>query len=85
MDADPTMDENSEASGGVDATRRRSAELFTQLRDDTARAERGDGQDGNGNRQAPVEGHGRLLATMAWKSKRDVASRPLDATKAPSS
>jgi RNA polymerase sigma-B factor len=36
MDADPTKDENSEASGGVEATRRRSAELFSQLRDDTA-------------------------------------------------
>ena len=35
MSGDPTKDEHSDASGGVEATRRRSAELFEQLRDDT--------------------------------------------------
>ena len=33
MDADPTKDEHSEASGGIEATRRRSAEFFASLRD----------------------------------------------------
>jgi RNA polymerase sigma-B factor len=36
MAGDPTMDEYSDASAGVDATRRRSAELFAQLREDSA-------------------------------------------------
>jgi RNA polymerase sigma-B factor len=36
MDADPTKDEHSETSGGMEATRRRSAELFAQLREDAA-------------------------------------------------
>jgi RNA polymerase sigma-B factor len=36
MAADPTKDEYSDASGGIEATRRRSAELFAQLRDDAA-------------------------------------------------
>jgi RNA polymerase sigma-B factor len=36
MAEDPTKDEYSEASGGIEATRRRSAELFAQLRDDSA-------------------------------------------------
>jgi len=38
MSGDPTKDEYSEASGGVEATRRRSAELFAQLRDPSATA-----------------------------------------------
>src|SRR6188472_652112 len=36
MSGDPTKDEDSDASGGVEVTRRRSAELFAQLRDDSA-------------------------------------------------
>src|SRR3954449_10568854 len=36
MDGDPTKDEYSDAFGGVEVTRRRSAELFVQLRDQTA-------------------------------------------------
>jgi RNA polymerase sigma-B factor len=36
MDEDPTKDEYSDASGRVEATRQRSAELFTELRDDGA-------------------------------------------------
>src|SRR3954462_2448085 len=36
MSGDPTKDENSDASGGVEATRRRSAELFAALRNDSA-------------------------------------------------
>jgi RNA polymerase sigma-B factor len=36
MAGDPTKDEYSDASGGVEVTRRRSAELFAQLRDETA-------------------------------------------------
>ena len=36
MDGDPNKDEYSDTSGGVEATRRRSAELFHQLRDDAA-------------------------------------------------
>ena len=36
MSGDPTKDDASDASGGVEATRRRSAELFEQLRDDAA-------------------------------------------------
>ena len=36
MAADPTKDDHSDASGAVDATRRRSAELFTELREDLA-------------------------------------------------
>ena len=36
MFGDPTKDEDSAASGGVEATRRRSAELFAALRDDSA-------------------------------------------------
>ena len=36
MSDDPTKDEPSEPSGGIEATRRRSAELFAQLRDDAA-------------------------------------------------
>src|SRR3954449_10807451 len=36
MDGDPTKDEYSDAFGGVEVTRRRSAELFAQLRDETA-------------------------------------------------
>jgi RNA polymerase sigma-B factor len=36
MSGDPTKDEYSDASGGVEATRRRSAELFAQLREDSA-------------------------------------------------
>jgi RNA polymerase sigma-B factor len=36
MDTGPTKDEYSEASGGVEATRRRSAELFSRLRDEAA-------------------------------------------------
>jgi RNA polymerase sigma-B factor len=35
MADDPTKDEYSDASGGIEATRRRSAELFAQLRDDS--------------------------------------------------
>ena len=35
MSGDPTKDDASDASGGLEATRRRSAELFAQLRDDT--------------------------------------------------
>ncbi len=38
----PTKDELSEASGGVEATRRKSAELFMQLRDDSASGPSGD-------------------------------------------
>jgi RNA polymerase sigma-B factor len=36
MDEDPTKDEYSDTSGRVEATRQRSAELFTELRDDGA-------------------------------------------------
>src|SRR3954465_9939995 len=36
MSGDPTEDDYSDASAGVEATRRRSAELFAQLRDDDA-------------------------------------------------
>jgi RNA polymerase sigma-B factor len=36
MIGDPTNDEDSEASGGIEVTRRRSAELFALLRDDSA-------------------------------------------------
>src|SRR3954463_914961 len=36
MDGDPTKDEYSDAFGGVEVTRRRSAELFVHLRDQTA-------------------------------------------------
>src|SRR3954452_23048705 len=36
MSGDPTEDEYSDASGGGEVTRRRSAELFAQLRDDSA-------------------------------------------------
>jgi RNA polymerase sigma-B factor len=36
MADDPTKDEYSDASAGVEATRRRSAELFAQLRDEAA-------------------------------------------------
>src|SRR6478752_7097880 len=36
MSDDPTKDEPSEPSGGIEATRRRSAELFAQLRAETA-------------------------------------------------
>jgi RNA polymerase sigma-B factor len=36
MVGDPTKDEDSDASGGVEATRRRSAELFAALRNDSA-------------------------------------------------
>src|SRR6188508_1623407 len=36
MSGDPTKDENSDGSGGVEATRRRSAELFAALRNDSA-------------------------------------------------
>jgi RNA polymerase sigma-B factor len=42
MAGDPTMDEHSEASGGVEATRRKSAELFAQLRADGAPGATGD-------------------------------------------
>ncbi len=35
MIGDPTNDDDSEASGGIEATRRRSAELFARLRDDS--------------------------------------------------
>ena len=38
MSGDPTKDEHSEPSGGIDATRRRSAELFVQLRDGSGTA-----------------------------------------------
>src|SRR4249919_2482708 len=36
MSGDPTKDEDSDTSGGVEATRRRSAELFAVLRDGSA-------------------------------------------------
>jgi RNA polymerase sigma-B factor len=36
MDGDPNKDAYSDTSGGVEATRRRSAELFAQLRDDAS-------------------------------------------------
>src|SRR5215213_8523939 len=36
MDADPTKDESPMASGGVEVTRQRSAELFAQLRDESS-------------------------------------------------
>ncbi|MDX6373048.1 MAG: polymerase sigma-B factor [Nocardioidaceae bacterium] len=36
MPGDPKKGEDSDASGGVEVTRRRSAELFAQLRDDSA-------------------------------------------------
>ena len=36
MSGDPTKDEDSDTSGGVEATRRRSAELFAALRDGSA-------------------------------------------------
>jgi RNA polymerase sigma-B factor len=36
MTGDPNKDEDSDTSGGVEATRRRSAQLFAQLRDDVA-------------------------------------------------
>ena len=36
MTGDPNMDEDSDTSGGVEATRRRSADLFAQLRDEAA-------------------------------------------------
>src|SRR3954454_926782 len=36
MAGDPTKDEYSEPSGGIEATRRRSAELFARLREDSA-------------------------------------------------
>jgi RNA polymerase sigma-B factor len=36
MAGDPTTDEYSDESSGIEATRRRSAELFAQLRDDSA-------------------------------------------------
>jgi RNA polymerase sigma-B factor len=39
MSGDRTKDEYSEASGGVEATRRRSAELFAQLREESASEE----------------------------------------------
>src|SRR3954451_13719570 len=42
MSGDPNKDELSDPSGGVDATRRRSAELFAQLRDDAAPAPTGE-------------------------------------------
>jgi RNA polymerase sigma-B factor len=39
MAGDPTMDEYSDASAGVEATRRRSAELFAQLREEDSAPE----------------------------------------------
>ena len=36
MDSDPTRDEHSDAPGGMEATRRRSAQLFASLRDEAA-------------------------------------------------
>jgi RNA polymerase sigma-B factor len=58
MDADPTKDENSEPSGGVDATRRRSAELFTLLRDDTASdAARNEAREGLVHLHLPLVEH----------------------------
>src|ERR1051325_3777336 len=37
MAGDPTKDEHSDASGGVEGTRRRSAQLVAQMRDEAAR------------------------------------------------
>jgi RNA polymerase sigma-B factor len=52
MSEDPTKDECSDASGGVEVTRRRSAELFAQLREDSAPE-----PDRDGAREALVHLH----------------------------
>jgi RNA polymerase sigma-B factor len=58
MDADPTKDESPTASGGVEATRQRSAELFAQLRDESSReASRDDAREGLVHLHLPLVEH----------------------------
>jgi len=58
MSEDPTKDDGSDASGGVEVTRRRSAELFAQLRDDaTAEPEREAAREGLVHLHLPLVEH----------------------------
>ncbi len=58
MLGDPTKDEDSDASGGVEVTRRRSAELFALLRDDSAAAPtRDEARDGLVHLHLPLVEH----------------------------
>ena len=58
MTGDPTNDEDSETSGGIEATRRRSAELFALLRDDSApEATRDEARDGLVHLHLPLVEH----------------------------
>jgi RNA polymerase sigma-B factor len=58
MAEDPTKDEYSDASGGVEATRRRSAELFAQLRGEAApEATRESAREGLVNLHLPLVEH----------------------------
>jgi RNA polymerase sigma-B factor len=58
MSVDPTKDEGSEPSGGIEATRRRSAELFAQLRAQPgAEAEREAAREGLVHLHLPLVEH----------------------------
>ena len=58
MDADPTKDESPVASGGVEVTRQRSAELFAQLRDESsAEADRDAAREGLVHLHLPLVEH----------------------------
>src|SRR5690349_13898471 len=58
MTVDPNMDEDSDTSGGMEATRRRSAELFAQLRDDGApEASRASAREGLVHLHLPLVEH----------------------------
>ena len=58
MDADPTKDESPTASGGVEATRQRSAELFAELRDESSReADRDGAREGLVHLHLPLVEH----------------------------
>src|SRR3954466_6636336 len=58
MSGDPTEDEYSDASGGVEVTRRRSAELFALLRDDSApEATRDEAREGLVHLHLPLVEH----------------------------
>src|SRR6187549_2403746 len=58
MSGDPTKDEYSDASGGVEVTRRRSAELFAALRDTSApEPARGEAREGLVHLHLPLVEH----------------------------
>jgi RNA polymerase sigma-B factor len=58
MFGDPTKDDDSEPSGGVEATRRRSAQLFAQLREESAaEATRDEAREGLVHLHLPLVEH----------------------------